>query len=179
MQTSGQTIIARIIGVLKLDVPTYEAIERDRHATREAAIVVAAVAIASGIGGLDEGIGGLIAGIISAVVAWLVFSGFAYFFGKQLFGTPTTQTSFEQVLRTVGYAQAPGLLRIFGFIPILGGLIAFAAWIWGISTVVIAIRQALDFSTGRAVITGIAAAVAAGLVLFILRLIFDIGAFIF
>ena len=178
MQNSGQTIIDRVIGVLKLDVPTYEAIERDRHATREAAIVVAAVAIASGIGGLDEGIGGLIAGIIRALLAWLVFSGFAYFFGKQLFGTPTTQTNFEQVLRMVGYARAPDLLYIFSFIPVLGIIIAIVASIWGIFTVVIAIRQALDFSTVRAIITGIAAAIAAGIVLGILGLIFDIGAFL-
>ncbi len=71
------------------------------------------------------------------------------------------------------------MLRIFGFIPILGGLIAFVAWVWGIITVIIAIRQALDFSTGRAVITAIAAAIAAGIVLGIPSLIFNIGSFIF
>jgi hypothetical protein len=178
VQNSGQTIVDRVVGVLKLEVPTYEAIERDPHATREAAIVVAAVAIASGIGGLDEGLGGLIAGIIGALITWLVFSGFAYFFGKQLFGTPTTQANFEHVLRTVGYARAPGLLNLFGFIPVLGIIIAIVASIWGIVTVIIAIRQALDFSTSRAIITGIVAAIAAAIVLGILGLIFDIGAFV-
>ena len=179
MQNSGQTIVDRVIGVLKLDVPTYEAIEQDGNATREAAIVVAAVALAGGIGGLDEGIGGLIAGIVGAFISWLIFSSFAYFFGKQLFGTPTTQANPEEVLRTVGYAQAPGLLRIFGFIPIIGPILGFVGVIWGLVTVVIAIRQALDFSTGRAIITGIVAAIAAAIVLGILSLIFNIGAFIF
>lgn len=179
MQISGPTIIDRVVGVLRLDVPTYEAIERDRHATREAAIVVVAVAIAAGIGGLDEGGRGFISGIIFSVLMWLIFSGFAYFFGKQIFGTPTTQASAEQVARTVGYARAPGLLNIFGFIPILGGLIGFVASIWGIITLVIAIRQALDFSTGRAIITAIIAAIAAGIVGVILSLIFGVGAAIF
>jgi hypothetical protein len=44
--------------------------------------------------------------------------------------------------------------------------------------VIIAIRQALDFSTSRAIITGIVAAIAAAIVLGILGLIFDIGAFV-
>ena len=179
MQVSGQSIVDRVVGVLRLDVPTYEAIEHDRRATQEAALVVATVAVASGIGGLDEGFGGFIAGIIGALASWLIFSGFAYFFGKQIFGTPTTQTSIEQVLRTVGYARAPGLLNIFGFIPVLGVIIAFVAGIWGIITVIYAIRQALDFSTGRAIITGIIAAIAAAIVLAILGLIFGIGALAF
>ncbi len=178
MQVSGQSIVDRVVGVLKLDVPTYEAIEQDGKATREAVLVVLVVAIAAGIGGLDNGFAGFIVGIIGALLSWLIFSGFAYFFGTQIFGTPTTQANMEQVARTVGYARAPGLFQIFGFIPVLGAIIGFIAAIWGIVTVIIAIRQSLDFSTGRAIITGIIAAIAAAIVLAILALIFDVGAFI-
>ena len=45
-------LVQRVIGVLKLDVNTYEEIEADESATSQAAMVVAIVAI---IGGLVSG----------------------------------------------------------------------------------------------------------------------------
>jgi hypothetical protein len=175
MQQTGNIIVDRSIGVVKLDVPTYEAIEHDPSATRQAAIVVGVVALAGAIGGLGDGFGGFIVGLLAAFVGWLVFSGLAYFFGTNLFGTPTTNTTFEAVLRTIGYAQVPGVVAVIGFIPFLGPLAAFVGGIWAIVTAIIAIRQSLNITTGRAIITGIIAAIASGIIMFIIALIFDVS----
>ena len=61
-------MINRIVGVLKLDVPTYEEIEHDEGATQQAAIIVLIVAIiaavgagvtANALGGFMEGLEGV------------------------------------------------------------------------------------------------------------------------
>jgi hypothetical protein len=55
-------------------------------------------------------------------------------------------------LRTIGFSSAPGLIRVLGIIPILGGIVFFVASIWMLVAMVIAVRQALDYSgTLRAV----------------------------
>lgn len=176
MQAANSALVDRVMGILKLDIPTYEAIEHDRNAMKEAAIIVGLAALAGAIGGIREGAGGVILGIISALIGWIIFSALAYFFGTQLFGTPTTQADVEQVARLVGYAQAPRILAIFGFIPVLGWLISLVGAIWSLICVIIAIRQSLEFSTGRAVITAIVAAIAFAIVMGILGLIFGVGA---
>ncbi|MDZ7683902.1 MAG: hypothetical protein U5O39_01615 [Gammaproteobacteria bacterium] len=57
-----------------------------------------------------------------------------------------------QLLRTLGFAQSPGIIRVFAFIPGIGPLLYLVAAIWMLVAMVIAVRQALDYeSTGRAV----------------------------
>ena len=54
--------------------------------------------------------------------------------------------------RTLGYAQTPGLFKVFGFLPGIGPVIFFLASIWQLAAAVVAIRQALDYtSTWRAI----------------------------
>jgi hypothetical protein len=57
------------------------------------------------------------------------------------------------LLRTTGYAYGPSLLRLFAFLqpPIVGLSIDVAARLWVTVAVVIAVRQALDFTTLRAI----------------------------
>ena len=174
-QSMTDVIIERARRVMQLDTPVYGTIARDPNATQQAAIVVGVVAIAGAIGGANEGAGGMFVGLIGAFVGWLVFAGMAWFFGTNIFGTPTTVTNWESLLRTLGYAQAPNILAIVGFIPILGGFIAFIGAIWAIITGVLAIRETLGFSTGRAIITGLIAAIATAIVGAILGLIFGVA----
>ncbi len=47
------------------------------------------------------------------------------------------------------------MLVILAFLPILGGLIRVVVAIWMLIAGIIAIRQALDFSTGKAVATAL------------------------
>jgi hypothetical protein len=171
------TIVDRAMRVVKLDQSVFGTIARDPNATRQAAIVVGVVAVASAIGGSTDGLGGILFGLIGAILSWLIFSGMAWFFGTNIFGSPTTVTNWESLLRTLGFAQAPNILAIFGFIPILGWVIAFIGSIWAIVTAIVAIRETLSFSTGRAIITAVVAWIATVIVLSILGILFGVAYF--
>ena len=101
-------------------------------------------------GGLSFGTG-LLLGLASAVFGWLAWALFAYWIGTSIFRGPHTEATYGQLLRTLGFANSPGLLRFFTFIPYIGSLIGFIALVWVLVAGVIAVRQALDFSTGRAI----------------------------
>lgn len=165
---TGRSMTDRMMGAAMLDNATYEEVEHDSSATTQAAIVVGIVAICAAIGSAGEGGIGAITALISALVGWLVWSGVTYVIGDKVFGGTAT---WGELLRTLGFAQSPGVLYILGVIPILGALASVAAWIWILVAGIIAIRQALDFSTGKAILTallGMAAYVAVAIVFGIL-----------
>ncbi|HEX5071982.1 MAG TPA: YIP1 family protein [Gemmatimonadaceae bacterium] len=135
-----------------LDVATYEEVEHDNDATGQAAVVVIIVAICTALGAIWRGGPSIIAGPISAILGWLLWSAVTYLIGDKLLGGTAT---WGELLRTIGFAQAPGVLMIFGIIPILGGLVRAVVAIWLLFTGVVAIRQALDFSTGKAILTAL------------------------
>jgi hypothetical protein len=145
-------MLQRMFGAMRLDVRTFEDVEHDSGATLQAALVVIIVAIASGIGGLSGGIGGLIAGIIAGLLQWAIWAFVTYIIGTTLFKTPQTQANWGQLARGTGFAQSPGVFRILGIIPFIGGILVFIVGIWQLIAMVIAVRQALDYeSTLRAV----------------------------
>ena len=123
-------LVERIIGVLKLDVNTYEEIDADESATSQAALVVAIVAIVGGLigGGISAMLGGNFLGsflsiLLNAFIGWVVWAAVTFFVGTRFF---EGQSDMGQMLRVIGFAQAPGILRI---IPVCGG---FVGWIWSI-----------------------------------------------
>jgi len=144
-----------------LDINLYEEVERDVRATGQAFQVVLIVAIASGIGRsighlfafhLGLAVSGFAGGIVTAIIGWLIWSFIAFWIGTNIFkGTAT----YGELLRTIGFANSPRVLEVFLFFPLLGGLIGFIVWLWSLAAGVIAIRQALDFDTGRAIQTAI------------------------
>ncbi len=144
----------RIIRAAKLDAQLYEEVEADREATGQAMAVVVMSAVAAGIGSLGSGGGlfGIAGGTILALVGWLIWAFLTYFIGTRLLPEPQTKADFGELLRTIGFASAPGLLRVFGVVPGLGSLVFLVAGIWMLVAMVIAVRQALDYtSTSRAV----------------------------
>ncbi|HJU65200.1 MAG TPA: YIP1 family protein [Gemmatimonadaceae bacterium] len=147
-----RSLTERMKGAAMLDVSTYEEVEADQTATAQAAIVVGIVAVASAIGSLGAGGRGIIGALIGAVVGWVVWAGITYLIGDKLLGGTAT---WGELLRTLGFAQAPGVLLVLGIIPFLGVLIKVAVSIWMLVAGIIAIRQALDFSTGKAVLTAV------------------------
>jgi hypothetical protein len=142
----------RLKGAALLHIDTYEEVEADQTATGQAAGVVALVAIAQAIGGAGEGGFGIRAGLISALLGWLLWAGITYLIGAKLLGGTAT---WGELLRTIGFAQTPGVLHVLGIIPVLGGIIRFAVAIWVLIAGIIAIRQALDVGTGKAILTAV------------------------
>ncbi|MDQ3809355.1 MAG: YIP1 family protein [Chloroflexota bacterium] len=150
--TRRRTMVDRMKGAAMLDIATYEEVEADSTATGQAAGVVVIVAVASAIGALGRGGPGIIGGLLAAIVGWLIWAGVTYLIGGKLLGGTAT---WGELLRTLGFAQTPGVLNVLGIIPLLGSLIRFAVLIWVLVAGIIAIRQALDFSTGKAVLTAL------------------------
>jgi len=141
-----------MLGAARLDTAVYEAVEADRTATSQAAAVVAIVAVASAIGAARGGGGSIVGALIGAFIGWLIWSGVTYLVGTRVFdGTAT----WGELLRTLGFAQSPGVLYVFGFVPVLGWLVRAVVAVWILVAGIVAIRQALDFTTGRAILTAL------------------------
>jgi hypothetical protein len=151
VERSG-SLIERMLGAATLNVDTYEEVEHDETATSQAAIVVAIVAVSAAIGGVGGGGIGLIVGLLSAFAGWLIWSGLTYLIGTAVFDGKAT---WGELLRTLGFAQSPGVLYVVGIIPILGGLAKLGIWIWLLVAGIVAIRQALDVDTTKAVLTAL------------------------
>ena len=49
--------------------------------------------------------------------------------------------------RGTAFAQSPGVLLIFSFIPAVGGLITFVVLVWQFIGVIISARQTLDYTS--------------------------------
>lgn len=173
-------MIDRIMGVMRLDVPTFEAIEHDEDATMQAAIIVGVVALVGAIGaftagnalsGVVEQLGDLdipdLAGrralspaglalnsFISTFVGWVVWSYATYFIGTRVFAGKATP---GEMLRVIGFAQAP---RILALIPCLG----FIGTIYALVTSFVGIRQGLDLDNGKTFLTVILSWLAAVIV---------------
>jgi hypothetical protein len=65
---------------------------------------------------------------------------------------PQTRADLGELLRTLGFSSAPGVIRVAGIIAPLAPVVAAIAALWMIAAMVVAVRQALDYSsTSRAV----------------------------
>jgi Yip1 domain len=149
--SSTSSFVDRVIGAIRLDPATYEAVEHDTDATWQAALVVAVAAICSGVGASGGQTRGLLGGVLASLVFWAIFALFAYIVGAYLLRGPQTSATFGEVLRALGFSYAPSLVAILGLIPGIGFLFTFIAAIWSLIASVIALRQSLEVSTGRAV----------------------------
>ena len=93
----------------------------------------------------------LVFGVILGIVGWALWALVTWIVGTTLLKTPATDADWGQLARGTGFAQAPGIFRIFVFVPGVGGLIGLLALIWQIACMIIAVRQCLDYtSTWRA-----------------------------
>jgi hypothetical protein len=144
--------IDRIIRACKLDINLYEEVEADKSATLQAAAVVVLSSLAAGVGALSLGASNFLMAPILSLVSWYVWAYLIYIIGVKLFPEPTTKADHGELLRTIGFSSAPGLIRVFGFTPELMSITFIGASIWMFIAMVIAVRQALDYqSTWRAI----------------------------
>ena len=167
--------VNRIIRACKLDVSLYEEVEADKSATFQAAGVVVLSSLAAGVGALSLGAFNFLMAPLLALVSWYVWAYLIYFIGAKFFPEPTTKADHGQLLRTIGFSSAPGLIRVFGIIPNLMSIAFIAASIWMLVAMVIAVRQALDYqSTWRAVGVVVTAFLIQSIILFMILKLFHV-----
>jgi len=147
------SFLDRMLRAAKLDVNLYEEVEADTGAMRQAMGVVVLSSIAAGIGSIATGgLDGILMGTIAALIGWYVWAFLTYYIGTKFLPEPQTRADLGELLRTIGFSSSPGLIRVLGIIPGLGGVVFLVASIWMLVAMVIAVRQALDYeSTLRAV----------------------------
>lgn len=161
----------RMIGAAKLDVSTFEEVESDATATAQAMGVVILSTLAGGIGGVVGG--GFVVSSIAALIFWVTWASLTYIIGTRLLPEPQTHADIGQLMRTIGFAQSPGLLRVLGVIPLLGAPVVALVQIWILVAMVIGVRQALDYtSTARAVGVCVLGWVAANVLALLILLVF-------
>jgi len=165
----------RLIGAAKLDVKIYEEVEADRGALNQAMSVVILSSVAGGIGIIGTaGFKGVFMGAFIALIAWFVWAYLTYIIGTKILPEPQTKADLGELLRTIGFSSAPGIIRVLGIIPGLGGIIFTVAGIWMLIAMIVAIRQALDYqSTWRAVGVCMIGWVIQGLIMALMFSIFD------
>jgi len=145
--------VNRMIRAAKLDVSLYEEVEADKSAMSQALGVVVLSSLAGGIGFMQQaGLTGLVIGTAGSLLGWYIWAFLTYVIGTKLLPEPQTRADYGELLRTIGFSSAPGMLRIFGIIPGIGGLVNLLGGVWMLAAMVIAVRQALDYhSTYRAI----------------------------
>ena len=151
----AHSMVDRMIRASRLDAHIFEEVEADTSATRQALSVVFLVALATGIASISMGtvgLPGVLVGVVVAVAGWAIWAWIVYFIGTKILPEHETHADWGQLARSLGFAQSPGVLRVFGVVPGVGGIIFLVVSVWMLVSMVIAVRQALDYtSTLRAI----------------------------
>ena len=138
----------RMIRAAKLDGSLYEEIKADRQALVQAAMVVILSAMAAGVGVIvHDGIGGFFLESMQAMARWYLWAFATCLVGTRLLQEPQTKADCGAVVRMIGFASAPGVVRLLGVIPGLGGFVFGLASAWMLGAMVIAVRETLDYTT--------------------------------
>ena len=152
-------MIDRIMRVFRLDASVFKEIAEDKAAMMEAAIIVVVVhfvaAVGAGIGAAISDVGSpigafLVTWIAGVLLSWLLWAVLTYFVGTSVF---QGKTDIPEMMRVLGYANAPALLGIFAIIPCLGWIAALVGGILALIAGFIAVREAMEFDTTKAILT--------------------------
>ena len=150
-------LVERMIRAARLDPELYHELVRDWYANGQAFLVVLIVLACALIG---LGLPALL--FLISPVGWRhLFEFVLKFVGDWLFWVFVAQlvgmrygsrADFEHLLRPVGFAYTPGVLRIFTLVPGLFQPIGTIVLLWTGVAKVLAIREAMQFPTGKAVL---------------------------
>ncbi len=137
----------RVYRAIKIDIELYEEVEKDKSATLQAGIVVVLSSLAAGVGALQLGATNFLIAPVLSLLSWYVWAYIIYFVGVKLFGDKTTKSNHGELLRTIGFSSAPGLLRVFGVTPDLMTVTFIGTAFWMLACMVVAVKSALDYKS--------------------------------
>jgi len=139
----------RVVGALRLDPDSFEDVEHDGTAFGQALVVVLASSFANGLGavGVPEATASLVTSTMFALAGWIIWSSIIFIVGSKLLPEPQTEASVGELLRTTGFAAAPGLFGVVGLVSGIGPALHFLVTVWMFVAMLIAVRQALDFGS--------------------------------
>jgi hypothetical protein len=112
--------------------------------------VVVLSSVAAGIGSIgNHGWEGVVWYTAAALAGWYVWAAIACAIGTRMLPGPYTRSDVGELLRTIGFSSAPGVLRIFALVPQIAGFVFLISTLWMLVAMVVAVRQALDYCTTR------------------------------
>jgi hypothetical protein len=150
--SADQTLIGRMIRAARLDPKLYAEVEADETTIGQAVSVVLLSAFAGGIALPGAPFAILFGSLLAALAGWLLFAYVIYLIGVKLLPEPETKANFGALLRAMGFANAPGVLKLLGIVPELRMLVFFVAMVWVLVATVTAVRHALSYkSSWRAI----------------------------
>src|SRR6478672_1548134 len=105
------TFLYRLMGAAMLDSATYEQLEVNKPATLQALFVVLLSSVAFAIGGgfaRRSGLPGLVMVAAIALASWIAWAYITLQIGTRLLPARETRANVGELLRTLGFAAAPG-----------------------------------------------------------------------
>ena len=142
----------RLKKAIFLDVAFYEEVEKDKKFNDQALMTVAFVSVVQGLMIAGFAPIALVQGILGSLVRFLFWAFFIAFVGTRILPEPETESNTGELIRTLGFAYAPGLLVVLKIFPVINIFVDPMVVILQLAAMTIAVRQALDFnSTVRAV----------------------------
>jgi hypothetical protein len=145
--SADQTLIGRMIRAARLDPRLYAEVEADETTIGQAASVVLLAAFAGGINFPGAPFAILFGGLLAALAGWVLFAYVIYLIGAKLLPEPGTKADFGALLRAMGFANAPGVVKLLGIVPELRALVFFVAMVWVLVATVVAVRHALSYTS--------------------------------
>ena len=137
----------RIFRAIKIDIELFEEVEKDKNATFQAGAVVVLSRLAAGVGSIDLGASNFLIAPALSLLSWYVWAYVIYFVGVKLFGGIKTKSNHGELLRTIGFSSAPGLIRVFGITPELMTVTFIGSAFWMLACMVVAVKAALDYDS--------------------------------
>ena len=153
----GRSFAARFAGAFRLDASVFEEVEHDPGALPQAALVVSLAGLARGVEGFSEqGWVGAAASLVAAFALWLAVTASVTVIGVRML---RCSSSFLELLRTLGFAAAPLVALVICGLPLgaIGTALSALVHAVAIGALVLAVRQALDVDTTRALIVCVGA----------------------
>ena len=142
-------LVERIIGALLLDRHVYAEVSATPTANGQAFAVVLLSGLCNGLG-LTWRMGGfgISVGVGASLLSWFVWTA-VIFTVAALLGQRDRSRS---LLRALGFANAPAMVLLFGFVPLVGDLIRVVVVCWLLAAAVVAIEGVFEISRRRAIV---------------------------
>ena len=141
-----EIILKRAVRAAKLDVALYEEVAGEKQALKQAACVVLVSALAAGLVTVPKfGISSIVITAILGLIAWVLWVGLNYFVGMRFFPEPGSQVNLGRLLRTIGFSNAPGIIRVLAIFPDSQRLVSSFAAAWMLVAMAIAVKAAFNY----------------------------------
>ena len=142
-------MLDRLRRALRLDAQLYAEVSSERSANGQAFVVVLLSGLSNGLGLMRRlGAFGVTAGVCAGLLGWLLWSAVILAVATLL----RQRRDGRSLLRTLGFANAPGVLLIAGIIPVLGDVIRVLVVLWLLIATVVAVQAVFRVGRWRAAV---------------------------